>query len=76
METTVTGRGQTVVPADIRKRHGIRDGDHLIWLDDGRTIQVIPAPADPIRALRGSGKGQGLGSKLLEARQAERDLEQ
>jgi bifunctional DNA-binding transcriptional regulator/antitoxin component of YhaV-PrlF toxin-antitoxin module len=64
-----------VIPADIRKRHGIRDGDHLIWLDDGQTMQVIPTPADPVRALRGSGKGQRLGAKLLEARQSERDVE-
>ncbi|MHB0877355.1 MAG: AbrB/MazE/SpoVT family DNA-binding domain-containing protein [Anaerolineae bacterium] len=69
METTVTKRGQTVVPAEIRKRHGIATGQRLVWLDDGRTIKVVPVPADPLRALRGRGRGERLGEKLLADRQ-------
>ena len=75
MRTTLTKRGQTVVPAPIRKRHDLQKGDHLVWLDDGQTIQVIPVPADPIRALRGLGRGEGLIEKLLEARREERSRE-
>ena len=41
METTITRRGQTVVPAIIRKRYGITEGGHLVWLDDGETIRVL-----------------------------------
>lgn len=73
MQTTLTKRGQTVVPSSIRKRHDLREGDHLVWLDDGQTIKVIPVPADPIRALRGSGRGERLTEKLLKARQEDRD---
>jgi AbrB family looped-hinge helix DNA binding protein len=68
METAVTKRGQTVIPAAIRKRHGIQEGDFLAWLDDGETIRVVPIPADPIRGLRGSGNGEGLAQKLLAER--------
>ena len=75
MQTTLTRRGQTVVPASIRKRHDIREGDHLVWLDDGQTIKVIPVPADPIRALRGSGRGERLVEKLLAARKEDRNRE-
>jgi AbrB family looped-hinge helix DNA binding protein len=73
MHTLVTKRGQTVVPAAIRKRHRIEEGDRLAWLDDGATIRVVPLAGDPIKALRGSGKGQGLLQRLLEDRARERE---
>jgi len=66
-------RGQTVVPASIRKRHNIQDGDSLVWLDDGETIKVVPVPADPIRALRGHGRGEQLLDKLLASRAEDRE---
>jgi AbrB family looped-hinge helix DNA binding protein len=75
METTVTKRGQTVVPAEIRKRHGIGAGQRLVWLDDGRTIKVVPLPADPIGALRGSGRGERLLESLLADREEDRRRE-
>jgi AbrB family looped-hinge helix DNA binding protein len=75
METIVSRRGQTVVPAAIRIRHKIKDGDQLVWIDDGEIIRVIPVPADPIKALRGSGKGQNLTAKLLEERKKDREKE-
>jgi len=75
MDTVISRRGQTVVPAEIRRRHGIAVGDRLVWLDDGRQIWVIPVPADAIRALRGSGKGERLVERLLEARAADRQRE-
>lgn len=72
MTTSVTRRGQTVIPAEIRKRHRIQDGDRLVWLDDGQTIKVIPVPANPINALRGRGRGEQLVEKLLEGRSMDR----
>ncbi len=75
MESIITKRGQTVVPAPIRKRYQIQEGDKLVWLDDGKSIRVIPVPADPIRALRGRGKGESLVEKLLQYRQEERERE-
>ncbi len=72
MDTLVSKRGQTVVPAAIRKRHRIKEGDRLVWLDDGVTIRVVPLPADPIKALRGAGKGEGLTNRLLEERDKDR----
>lgn len=75
MKTSVTRRGQTVIPAPIRKRYQIKEGDRLVWLDDGQTIRVIPVPADPIRALRGSGRGERLVEQLLAARNEDRKRE-
>jgi AbrB family looped-hinge helix DNA binding protein len=75
MQTTLSRRGQTVVPASIRKRYDIREGDQLVWLDDGQNIKVIPVPSDPIRALRGAGRGERLVEKLLISRQEDKQRE-
>jgi AbrB family looped-hinge helix DNA binding protein len=69
MRTTVTSRGQTVVPAKIRKEHGIEPQTQLEWLDDGETIRVIPIPIDAIKAVKGHSK------KLLRMLIDERNLE-
>ncbi|HSG15645.1 MAG TPA: AbrB/MazE/SpoVT family DNA-binding domain-containing protein [Anaerolineae bacterium] len=68
MKTTVTKRAQTVVPAALRERYGIRGGDYPEWIDDGQVIKVIPIPADPIKALRGSAREENLVDRLLESR--------
>ena len=75
MQTTITKRGQTVVPAPIRKRYGIHEGDQLVWLDDGQVIKVIPVSGDPIQILRGSGRGHPLTEKLLKSRREDKDRE-
>ncbi len=75
METAVTKRGQTVIPAAIRKRYGLTDGGCLVWMDDGETIRVVPVPADPVRGLRGHGRGAGLTAALLAERHKDRARE-
>ena len=66
MRTTVTSRRQTVVPAKIRRAHTIQAETPLDWIDDGRTIGVVPIPGDPMSAAIGS--TTGLGEKLLDER--------
>jgi AbrB family looped-hinge helix DNA binding protein len=75
MESKISKRWQTVIPAAIRRRHKIREGDTLEWIDDGQTIRVVPIPVDPVGALRGRARGQRLTAKLLSARQADRQRE-
>jgi bifunctional DNA-binding transcriptional regulator/antitoxin component of YhaV-PrlF toxin-antitoxin module len=70
MKTTVTERGQTVVPAQIRRDHAIEPKTRLEWIDDGHTIRIVPIPSDPIRAARGTTRG--LLQKLLLERERER----
>jgi len=75
MQTTLSKRGQTVVPAQIRKRHQIMDGDKLVWIDDGETLKIVPIPNDPIGALRGLAKGERLVEELMKYRRQERKRE-
>lgn len=70
MKTTVTARGQTVVPAKIRRDHRIEPRGKLEWIDDGFTIRVVPVPDHPVRAAKGLSRGFGAG--LLRERARER----
>jgi len=72
MRLTKYHRGRVTVPAIIRAKYNIKDGDQLVWVDDGQTIRVIPVPSDPVVALYGRGKGQGLSHKLLLDRERDR----
>ena len=75
MQTAVTKRGQTVIPAAIRRRYGIGEGDRIEWLDEGGSIRVVPVARDPVEALRGRGRGEGLTARLLETRREDRARE-
>jgi len=68
MRTVVTKRGQTVIPASLRKKYGIGGGTRLQWIDTGETLKVVPIPEDVIRELRGMASGEALTRKLLEER--------
>ncbi|HXI39620.1 MAG TPA: AbrB/MazE/SpoVT family DNA-binding domain-containing protein [Bryobacteraceae bacterium] len=54
MKSTVTRRGQTVMPAELRRRYGVQAGTALEWIDTAKGICVVPLPADIIRALLGN----------------------
>lgn len=73
MKSSITKDGKTSIPADIRRRYRLHEGDDLVWLDDGETIRVVPVPTDPVTALRGSGKGERLHERLLAERREDRE---
>lgn len=70
MRSTITERGQTVIPAAIRRKLGLSPADRLEWVVTSAGIQVIPVKPDPVDALRGRGRGGGA-NRLLEERRAD-----
>ena len=72
MQSTITSRGQTVIPASIRRQFHLNPADRLEWVLDDGTIRVVPVRANPIEAFRGQGKG-GATVRLLAERR--RDME-
>jgi AbrB family looped-hinge helix DNA binding protein len=70
MRSTITERGQTVIPAAIRRQFQLSPADRLEWILDNGTIRVVPVRANPVEAFRGQGKG-GATKRLLAARRDE-----
>ncbi len=64
MRSTITSRGQTVIPAEIRRQFHLTPAERLEWVVEGGVIRVIPVKEDPVAAFRGRGKG-GATSRLL-----------
>lgn len=60
MRSTITSRGQTVIPVAIRERFALGPFQRLEWLveTDG-SIRVIPVAASPVKACRGKGVVSG-----------------
>ena len=75
MQTTVTVRGQTAVPAKLRRKYQIKNHTMLEWMDDGKVITVMPVSENPIKYARGLLRGTGVSKSLLKARAKERKLE-
>ena len=77
MKTTVSVRGQTVVPWEIRERMGIVPQTRLEWQVEDGVIVIYPIPPDPIQAAVGILKGRGpTTNDLLVERRRERQREQ
>jgi AbrB family looped-hinge helix DNA binding protein len=74
MRSTITARGQTVIPAEIRRRFKLDPSKKLEWIVDNNGIKVVPVTADPIDAFRGRGKG-GSVERLLQDRKHDRERE-
>ena len=41
--TKVFNRGQTHIPADIRRKLKLKDGDRVVWYDDGEKVYIKKA---------------------------------
>ena len=74
MRTKVTKRGQVSVPSQIRKQLDIGPDTTVEWVIEGNTARVIPIPANPVAAFRGSGKKGSVG-RLLKERGNDRQRE-
>jgi AbrB family looped-hinge helix DNA binding protein len=74
MRSTITARGQTVIPSKIRQQFHLSPSDRLEWIVDASGIRVIPVKNDPIEAFRGRGMG-GSVARLLAERAQDRQQE-
>ena len=69
MRSTITARGQTVIPAEIRRRFHLDPSKKLEWIIEDESIRVVPVTDDPIEAFRGRGKGGSTERLLLDRRE-------
>lgn len=76
MQTTVSVRGQTVIPRPIREELGITPATRLEWKVKNGVIIVLPLPSDPVQSAVGILEGRGpTTSELLAERKADREKE-
>lgn len=71
MRSTLTARGQTVVPAEIRRKFHLTQADRLEWIIENDILRVIPVRQNPVDEFRGGGRG-GAVLRLLEDRKKDR----
>jgi len=64
----ITSRGQVTIPIDIRKKLGVKEGDKIIFVEDGNRIVVANtakvAFANMRTAFAGEAERLGLTSEL------------
>ena len=73
--STVTSKGQLVIPSKLRRKYGIRKGTQVAFLEDNQRLVLQPVTAEFIRRLRGSLKGGPSALEfLLDDRKREREL--
>jgi AbrB family looped-hinge helix DNA binding protein len=75
METTATQKGQIVIPAEMRRKLGIKEGTRiLVELDEAaRQIVLKPVTRESISTMRGKYRGAGILKALTEDRKWERN---
>ena len=73
--STVTTKGQLVIPSKLRRKYAIREGTQVAFLEEDHRLILQPLTPEFVRTLRGSLKGEPSPLKqLLEDRKRERDL--
>lgn len=73
--STVTSKGQFVIPAKLRRKLGIRKGTRVAFIEENHRLVLQPLTPAFIRSLRGSWKGGPSALEfLLEDRKRERTL--
>jgi AbrB family looped-hinge helix DNA binding protein len=73
--STVTTKGQLVIPSKLRRKYAIREGTQVAFLEEENRLVLQPLTPEFIRSLRGSLKGEPSALHLLlEDRKRERNL--
>jgi AbrB family looped-hinge helix DNA binding protein len=73
--STVTTKGQLVIPAKLRRKYGIRKGTRVAMIEEENRIILQPLTREFIRSVRGSLKGEPSALIFLkEGRSLDREL--
>ena len=73
--STVTTKGQLVIPAKLRRKYAIREGTQVAFLEEENRLVLQPLTPEFVRSLRGSVKGDPSALKiLLDERKRELEL--
>jgi AbrB family looped-hinge helix DNA binding protein len=48
----LNSKGQVTIPAPLRERHGLQEGDEVDVVEDGETLRIVRVEASPTRGQR------------------------
>ena len=76
METTITVKGQIVIPAGVRRKFGLKEGTRILVDVDEKEHRIIltPITREYVERLRGRYRGKGLLKALAAEKKQERQL--
>lgn len=75
LTATISSKGQVVIPAELRRKYGLKEGVKVVFHDEGGQLSIEPSRFDDVLALQGSLRGYDLERALQEEREAERKRE-
>ena len=74
-KTVVTAKGQIVIPAKLRRKHGIKKGTPVAFYERNGEIVLQPITDEYIRSMAGIARTWGnLLKTLMEEKKREREL--
>lgn len=56
-EATVTSKGQITIPKTIRVSLGVKPGEKVVFIQEGKEVVMLPKTKDPLQRLRELRKG-------------------
>jgi AbrB family looped-hinge helix DNA binding protein len=48
----LNSKGQVTIPANLRERHGLHEGDEVDVIEDGNTLRIVRAEGSTTRGQR------------------------
>ena len=63
--STVTTKGQLVIPSKLRRKYSIKEGTQVAFLEQENRLVLQPLTSEFVRSLRGSLKGEPSAMKAL-----------
>ena len=72
--STVTTKGQLVIPSRLRRKYGIRKGTRVVFVEENHRLVLQPLTPEFIASLCGWLKGSKALDYLLEERKKDRNL--
>ena len=73
MKAYISTKGQLVIPAELRRKYGIKPGTRVEVIDRGDQIILQPITEEYVRKLRGSLKGGNALRVLEEERRKDKE---
>ena len=71
----ISEKGWVVIPAEYRRRYGLKSGDRVRIVDYGGVLALVPPMENPVEDSRGLLEGASLTKAMLAERARERRRE-